>query len=357
MITRKALSGYLLEELLAKLVQSAGYRLLTDASQDPTDLANGHGGDLLVRGRGALHQVDVLGEFNVVPPFSQPLRLFIEAKARVGPMGLPIVRNAVGTISDVNEGWMIGHSLHRSRRRYLYALFATSGFSLPAQDYALAHQVSLIDLSGPEWKQLRDLAVDGASELLAWWEPRVSPFPVKRIRNALRLSLRTFDYVPPAGDGSDQRLRSITDEIARRHSESTGDALLAFPANQHVLLARPDDLSAFLRFASEVPVHEVSLAVSRGRDRPMSTTWVVRPVNSGRAGYSLSVTLPKYVEEQALAESDRRAQSLSAKNELGGQLDIFWDPRGENERLLPGPRLFRLTFAGMDLRQRRVVSL
>jgi hypothetical protein len=34
-ISRDTLRGYVLEELLAMLIQNTGYRLLADASQDP----------------------------------------------------------------------------------------------------------------------------------------------------------------------------------------------------------------------------------------------------------------------------------------------------------------------------------
>jgi hypothetical protein len=76
-ISQDVLAGYLLEELLASLIQSAGYRLLVDASQDEVELKNSRSGDLQVKGRGGFHQVDVLGEFTFVPAFSQPLRLFV----------------------------------------------------------------------------------------------------------------------------------------------------------------------------------------------------------------------------------------------------------------------------------------
>jgi len=67
----------------------------------------------------------------------------------------------------------------------------------------------------------------------------------------------------------------------------------------------------------------------------------------------LRLTLPSSVEDVAMAETDRLAQSLAAKGELGGQLDIYWDPHGRERFQLRGPRLFRLRFAGSDLRERR----
>jgi hypothetical protein len=79
MITEAQLRGYLLEEALAWLLRNSGYRLLVHKSQDNDELTlNGNG--LCVKGRGADHQADVLGEFAFTPAFSFPIRLFLEAK-------------------------------------------------------------------------------------------------------------------------------------------------------------------------------------------------------------------------------------------------------------------------------------
>ncbi|WP_254407162.1 restriction endonuclease [Streptomyces sp. GMY02] len=53
---------------------------------------------------------------------------------------------------DVNENVItsirgVGPSRPRTRYRYSYAIFSTSGFSRDAQEYALALQISLVDLS------------------------------------------------------------------------------------------------------------------------------------------------------------------------------------------------------------------
>jgi hypothetical protein len=307
-----------------------------------------------------VHQVDVLGEFTFVPAFSQPLRLFVEAKARGSATGLPVIRNAVGTINDVNEAWMIDYSTNRARRHYRYALFSTSGFSKPAQTYAIAHQIALVDLSGPEWNGLRDAVHETAGELLERLPPGLNRFPVRLFRQLLRDALGTTpDAALPRIHNADNPdlFRYLADaggRLSRRLDEAVDGALLAFPAGQQVLLARPDDLSAFLDHAGHEPEHRVTLAVARDRGDAAARTWIVRPAAEGGRHYTLRMTLPAEVEARALAESDRWAQSLTAKGELGGRLDIFWDPRGAVAARLRGPRLFRLLFAGADLRERRL---
>jgi hypothetical protein len=105
--TPAQLRGYLLEEALAWLLRNSGYRLLVDQSQDPDELVlNGNG--LCVKGRGAEHQVDVLGEFAFTPAFSLPIRLFLEAKFTRQKTDLPVVRNAHGVIHDINENFVHG---------------------------------------------------------------------------------------------------------------------------------------------------------------------------------------------------------------------------------------------------------
>ncbi|WP_416903466.1 hypothetical protein [Micromonospora echinospora] len=358
MVAPPVLAGYILEELLARLVQSAGYRLLVHEAQDRVELKSKPNGDLQVKGRGGVHQVDVLGEFTVVPAFSQPVRLFIEAKARGLATGLPAVRNAVGTINDVNEAWMVDYSRNRVRRHYRYALFSTSGFSKPAQNYAIAHQISLIDLSGPEWASLVRVVHSSTGHLLQAFPADADHFPVRRLRRHLRLALGTMpDGLPPLPDDVESveyDLDEAANIVARRFEAAVNGALLAFPAGHQVLLARPDDLEAFLRYANRYPEHRVRLAIDPRPGRDGGRTWIVRPTSRDRGAYVLRLTLPAAVEAIALAESDRRAQSLAAKGQLGGRLDIFWDPYGEEVNLLRGPRFFRLVFAGADLRHARL---
>lgn len=155
MVTKSALRGYLLEEAPAWLLRSSGYRLLTNAKQDKFELIN-DGDTLRVRGRGATHQVDVLGELVWTPAFSLPVRLFLEAKFRSTKAGIEVVRNAHGVIHDINENFAVtGGTRPRRRYRYTYCLFSTRGFGPGAANYALAHQISLVDLSGDAFLWLR----------------------------------------------------------------------------------------------------------------------------------------------------------------------------------------------------------
>src|SRR5437016_5882482 len=102
MASRESLKGYLLEEILAYLIRNTGYTLLVDPVQDPEQLEL-RGNGLVVRGRGAVHQADVLGEFEWIPAFTYPIRLFVEAKCRRARTGIGPVRGAVGVLNDINQ--------------------------------------------------------------------------------------------------------------------------------------------------------------------------------------------------------------------------------------------------------------
>jgi hypothetical protein len=52
---------------------------------------------LLLKGMGAVHQVDVLGEFELTSAFSLPVRMFLEARYTRELCPLEVVRNAHGS--------------------------------------------------------------------------------------------------------------------------------------------------------------------------------------------------------------------------------------------------------------------
>jgi hypothetical protein len=175
-IAEATLRGYLLEETLAWLLRESAYELLTGDDMDPE--LEGHGAELKVRGRGAAHQVDVLGQFAFTPAFSLPVRLFLEAKFVAGACGLGVIRNAFGVSQDVNQNYIADPENPHPRRRfqYCYALFSTSGFTKPAQEFALAHQISLVDLSGGSFANLRGAVSTTAHNLRAMTQCRLAYF-------------------------------------------------------------------------------------------------------------------------------------------------------------------------------------
>jgi hypothetical protein len=252
------LAGYVLEEILAVLLRDNGYRLLVDKRQDEEALDEEHHG-LVVKGRGANHQVDALGQLLFSVPFSLPIRLFAEAKCKATSIGISDVRNAVGVISDVNERYAADGTYQFPLRRfhYRYALFSTSGFAPDAQKFALAHQISLIDLQGPRFSDLQVIAAGVANDLLTLAKSELEIFPLKQMREVFRRALGTWSFEDehvgssrkPSARARDllpeKELRAIGEKIKE---ELEGKLILGFPQGPFVLVLQPDQLETFDEF-------------------------------------------------------------------------------------------------------------
>ena len=151
--------GALLEIVLAKLIEVNGYEIIRN--EDGREIER-RSNNLNLKGRGGFHQFDTLGRFKITPPFVYPLRLFVEAKFySKHPVGIEKVRMGVGILTDVNTNYSTVDSddseLSIERYHYHYAIFSTTGFSEPAQRFAIAHRIHLVDLSGEEYKVFKDL--------------------------------------------------------------------------------------------------------------------------------------------------------------------------------------------------------
>ena len=164
--SNETLRGLLLEEAILYILSRSGYTPILSAHSDTT-LQDGRSG-LEVRGRGTWHQIDAVADFSLVPPFSNPQRLLLEAKFRNGTTGIEIIRNATGVHKDVSENWVVdpvagGESTARKRYHYLYAVFSKEPFTKPAQDYAYAQDIYLLPLKRSAYFQPIIEAIDNVS--------------------------------------------------------------------------------------------------------------------------------------------------------------------------------------------------
>lgn len=332
MILHAALRGYVLEELLAWLLRRSGYALLVDESQDPAALCKA-GNGLRVRGRGADHQVDVLGELDWPIPFSLPVRLFLEAKYRSSPVGLAEVRNALGVINDVNEHYSTAaaaacKTTYR-RCHYRYALFSTSGFTPEAVQYAATQQISLIELGTPAFSWLLDAADRTAAELLRLAATNgLSAFPIRQMREALRRGLGTWSASPASQKDTDDfviaRRRASqavsTDgealppealaDIASRLLELDGELYLGLTPTPFLLVLQPDDPASDDWLTGD-PETDVELAYSGDADQPGE--WVLVHDREHRDKI-LRFSLPPLLESLVLSSDpdDHQAPAMHA---------------------------------------------
>ncbi|WP_307795389.1 hypothetical protein [Actinacidiphila acididurans] len=331
MIGEGALRGYILEEVLAWLLRSSGYEVLTaqdDGEQAPWKVLERGNHGLVVRGRGAWHQADTLGQFRYVPPFSLPIRLFVEAKFTRTKVRLSTVRNGHGVVHDVNENVMTTVSTHsgprrpRTQYRYSYAIFSTSGFSRDAQEFALAHQISLVDLSVPDFQKLRDLVRTAAKDIHAAMlaMPAADLPTMHKIRNYLRGPLLNLREEPVV---TDPKVTAPLDTLADSlRSRSTLGLVLAFPAAPFVLGLATDDLYGFVRYALQHPTHSVRLRrLSGARPHPV---WQIRPLEDP-AAYALTFGLPEQVEAWILdQETSRTPRTRVVKESMLSAMTLYW---------------------------------
>jgi hypothetical protein len=345
-ISPEALAGYILEEMLAYLLRNAGYRLITDASQDPRELANRHHG-LVVRGRGADHQVDVLGELLWIPAFTFPLRLVLEARCRNGKTDIATVRGMVAALLDINQNNMPNRAdtstprIPRAKYTYVGAIFSASGFSTPAADFALAHAVSLIDLRTGEFKSLVSTAQSSGAELSRWYrrqDRRSAEGFVRAVRDAIRASLepRTRESAErTAGPAVPENLVAPAVESAAE----TRELFIGMASGPYMLVLKADDPRRFLQFADRRPTHEVNLRrVGVGNE---GETWEVVPKSEGGA-YRLVFRLPEALARWIFeAENVRRAAGVAREGDRSS-LTIY---RNDGRK----DQLIRLTYDPREL--------
>ncbi len=134
--------GYLFEVIIGKLLESVGYQWEISS------------GNRKLKGRGAYHEIDAIGIGNNITPFVSNIRLLAEAKYYdKGQIGLPVVRNMFGALTDINESYVpddkpIIEKLLGKRETNCAVIFSNRFFSKDAIDYGYAHNIYLVSYSG-----------------------------------------------------------------------------------------------------------------------------------------------------------------------------------------------------------------
>jgi len=222
----KQLRGMFLEEVILWLLKGSGYVPYDQdqrAEDDPTfKLLRG---EWRLKGRGSSHQIDAIGDYPDYPPFGNPNRLLVEAKMySKNKIGIGTIRNAKGVLCDVDEYWVGEDHLKRgrpARYHYQYAVFSTTGFSEPAQEYAYAHDIFLLPLNEQGMLAPVIEAIRGAAESLNQdlQETQGSERTKASLRSyRLRLRKMMLDEVEPAqgiGSASLNRIAGACDRLGR----------------------------------------------------------------------------------------------------------------------------------------------
>lgn len=332
MVSPESFRGYVLEEVLAFLIRNSGYRLLVDPSQG--DQLERRANGLVVVGRGGLHQVDVLGQLAWIPAFTFPIRLFVEAKFRDRRVGIDTVRNAIGIVNDLNQ-----HYIRASRSAgpalqlfsYRYALFSTSGFTEEASQLALAHQISLIDLAGRDFADIRRMVQDLAEVLLD--RGRDIPDFVSLARMLIRQRLETW----PQGVPIDPRLehfhsRRLIDHEARdvlRRLWELQEFFIGVVNGPFLLVIRPDHVEDFLRRMHGRQSDTVAIHWSYNQDE--GRRWTITSLDAPHP-YSLSFGLPEALAKWIFADQqDVIRRALDTKARLFSEITIYRYVNGRHQ--------------------------
>lgn len=138
---KEVASGYMFESIIGLLLRHVGY------SWSPV---NGSGN---IKGRGAFHEIDAISFGSYSLPFINNIRLLAEAKYRKSKVSLPVIRNMVGVLLDVNQsynpdGEHIAKKLLGSRNTNCAVVFSNKSFTRDAINYGYAHNIYLVSYSG-----------------------------------------------------------------------------------------------------------------------------------------------------------------------------------------------------------------
>jgi hypothetical protein len=281
--------------------------------------------------------------------FTFPLRLIVEAKARNAKSGIDDVRNAVGVVSDVNQNFTSGAPAHRAllqKFSYRYALFSTTGFSEPAAEYALAHQISLVDLSAVDFADIAQLAEDVTSALWAGGPPGRGGGFVRRLRTRMRIELGTWpqEVFPPHETELaefDPGWRMVR-EALRARVDAIGELFVGMANGPYLLLLRARDPQLAIELFEQEPLQHVSIHWSR--EVQEGTRWSITMPGAGDE-VELNFALPDPVAAWIFdPDADARRRAMQFKEQFLSTITIYRYVGGRD-------RLYRLRFSREQVRE------
>ncbi|PTL38774.1 hypothetical protein [Alkalicoccus saliphilus] len=332
-IAVESLKGYLLEEAAAYLIKNTGFDLLVEEEQDPSSLRN-TGTGLHVRGLGVEHQADVLGQLQWMPAFTYPVRLFLEAEFRSGKTSIKTIRSAVATISDLNQRYMTTADSNTPLKRctYNYAVFSASGFSRSAVEMALAHQISLVDLSSGSFRALLSEIASAAEDIHRFasgsseGEGSSSEHRyvfIQSLRKYLRHEFGTWTgekrpeplSLLEEEDPVQNRLKQMSDVIRKEY----GEVFAAVPNAPFLLILKAENAEDFRNYASAYPTHRVKIrSVRSGNEGKL---WEITPEKV--ENYHLSVLMPEQLHDLIMNSGSSVKPSWNSQKPLLSCLTVY----------------------------------
>lgn len=318
-----------MELAVLHLLRSAGYQPVLNSVGDGT--LEKVGNNLFVFGRGERHQIDAIGDYLFQAPFSYPQRLLVEAKFYdKRNVGLTVIRNAMGVVSDVSQFFVPTSPGNPQKRRYhyQYAVASATDFSSEAQHYAYAHDICLLPLGNSAFaRPLMDTIRKAAARLeatAALLGVDFNPMLREAIRRhlwAMGLDNRFFDEQFVDADGS--MLEQYYGSVA-----STSFGLIAMTSSGFAIFLVPAPSLGIIELPDRIDVRIL---------REDDGSWVIdatqwRPASGNRqlfsfdlpetlvALYRVDGTLP---QEQALAMKAEHLRQLSVVVVVGERIKVL----------------------------------
>ena len=319
--------------MLAKLLEVNGYDLVTSTDNDIVNLPrNG----LNIKGRGAYHQFDSLGTFRITPPFTHPIRLFLEAKFYTSnKIGIDRVRMGIGILQDVNTNYstvtMTDEELKLPKYNYNYAIFSTSGFTGDAQRLALAHKIMLIDLSSGYYQWIRDFINQIVDELFFSYSisgDDISSDDFNNFKEKFSSRINNLSYDQLYRWLDFDNLQSVADEFVLT-VQNVGSIYIASTKSSQIIALIPDDDKEFRDSLLKNPHQEVTITWNENEN----DVWIIRPTGNYDQ-YRLTFQLPSIIREYIFKNSVNQYKSAyDEKRRSFGMLSFIAYLDGRNPTL------------------------
>ncbi len=305
MATLGQIKGMLLEEVVLYLLRDSGYSVVEKIDKNDSTIKAGKAG-LELLGRGGVHQIDAIADFALSHPFSNPQRLLVEAKCLNKPVGLPVVRNAIGVLKDVGEYWTSRNGAPaRARYHYQYALFSAEGYTGPAQRYAYAQDVYLISLRKSKFIQpvLEEIRQLDAAFFGAEYDNKII-IDLSEFRKLVREDFRrntSFEHmvfltriiknIVPRSISTEAR-HSLIGSISniRDKTQRIDNAVVAMISKQFPIFLVPDERTNLQEIACSTEPYEIRISREE-------SNWYVSSNPDSRSKFRFSFDIPERLFE------------------------------------------------------------
>lgn len=174
-----------------------------------------------VKGRSQWHDVDGVFVFTAATPFMQPLRLCVEARFFDRKLGKSHIREFMGKMQDIREGYLSGADARLSHHKQYSnqgVYFSMNGFTAEAEELAAAHGIQTISYA---FQPLMEPLYRSIADAARWIQERVTFANPDEITVFLK-ELRQLVIADDA-DAAEVLRETFGDELLMRMDEITNE--------------------------------------------------------------------------------------------------------------------------------------